>query len=86
MRNNLVDSVYIPARRSGNTTRLVDTAIQNLFRGETILCLDHNGHNTADTTLMEKILRRLSIEHSIDRDEVVVNFDKKTIKLKLCRE
>ncbi len=83
MYNNLVDSVYISARRSGNTTRLIDAAIQNLFRGETILCLDHAGHLSAHNDLIHRILRRLSIEHSIDGDDVVVNFDKKTIKLKL---
>jgi hypothetical protein len=57
---------YIPQRMSGNTTRIVDRAIQILFNGDTCLVRDHyeGGENrNANEMLLDKIVRRLEIEH-----------------------
>lgn len=78
--------IYYPARRVGNTTRIVDWTIQKLFEGEEVECLDHHeyGENRkANSHLMSIILQRLAIEHQIDKNMVIVNKEKQTIKLNL---
>lgn len=52
--------------KAGNTTRLVDFAIQLVFNGYRVIIKDHknNGNDsTANDCLYKKILRRLQIEH-----------------------
>lgn len=64
----LADKTIVGGRRQGNTTRLVDSAIQDLFSGAKIKVLDHydNGQNSkANLTLYNKILDRLNFEHKI---------------------
>ena len=54
------------SRRDGNTTRLVDHAIQILFSGDICVVLDHHewGMNRmANEHLMNKVLDRLQHEH-----------------------
>lgn len=63
-------------RRSGKTTRLIDTAIQALFeRGELHLSLNDNVKsdfldpdsrkgNKAQRDFVDRLIKRLSIEHS----------------------
>lgn len=85
-------------RRDGNTTRLVDNAIQILFSGKICVVLDHHEHGTnrlANKHLFTQILRRLEIEHrwvfenkriKIDKDKFEINFVEESIlepKLKL---
>ena len=56
-----------PARRSGNTSRLVDRAIQIIFNGDICVVRDHtdNGESKlANHHLMQLILMRLNNEHS----------------------
>lgn len=53
-------------RGSGNTTRLVDYYVQELFalRGEWVTIVDTDPHNFACTlSMMNKIQRRFEIEH-----------------------
>lgn len=53
-------------RRIGNTTRIVDKAIQMLFYGEEVIVEDHyqNGkHRQANEMLMKRIMMRLHNEH-----------------------
>lgn len=67
---NPVVGVYITdSRRSGNTTRIVDRAINLLFEGYSVFMWDHN---KADGTfcdahmrrlLAKRIMKRLSTEH-----------------------
>ncbi len=71
-------------RRDGNTTRLIDNAIQILFRGKVCVCLDHYemGRNrNANRDLFEKILHRLSSEFNLSTKEVRVDINKLEIEL-----
>lgn len=53
-------------RATGNTTRVIDHAIQLLFEGKTIIAHDawENGKSkAANLNLFEGILRRMAVEH-----------------------
>ena len=53
-------------RASGETTRLVDGAIQEFFTqpmGTKIYACDHYGTRQADQLLMERVAKRLETEH-----------------------
>lgn len=53
-------------RKSGRTTRLIDSYIQLLFevnKGESVKVRDHYPSNDAHRILLEKILKRLQNEH-----------------------
>jgi hypothetical protein len=55
-------------RCSGNSTRLIDRAIQLLYMGKIVVVQDHwqNGqHKEANRYLFEAILKRLSQEHQL---------------------
>lgn len=69
-----------PDRRSGNTTRIVDNAIQLLFGHGWIKVEDHYTSRNADRLLMDRILGRLYHEHP--GVGVEVNLNNLTIKLK----
>lgn len=74
-------------RQSGRTTRIIDRAIQDLFKGKTVQVVDHylSGQSgTANRLLYEKILKRLQSEHS----EVTLDIDYKQghYAIKLSKE
>lgn len=53
-------------RKSGRTTRLIDSYIQLLFevnKGESVKVRDHYPSNDAHRILLEKIVKRLKNEH-----------------------
>lgn len=59
---------YVHERRSGNTTRQVDAAIQALFKGKVVKIVDHSddGDNMrASKILFKAILRRLEYEYHL---------------------
>lgn len=69
---NVVENVDIfNRRRCGNTTRQIDYAIQKLFEGRRVVARDHYRYpeswRITDLDLFNRILRRLSIEHGLDR-------------------
>lgn len=74
-------------RRSGNTTRLVDRYIQNLFNGKEVLLLDHYQDGSKQTRdigikrMKDLVLSRLHMEHDIMPDDVIIEGD--FIKLKI---
>lgn len=70
-------------RRSGNTTRLVDKAIQDLFSGCIIKAEDHYEREVGDRDLYFKILKRLKHEHNLLDKDLDLNFASKTIGIKL---
>ena len=61
---------YLPAaetgRCTGQTTRLVDAAIQTLFTSGEVRVRDHVDHRPTHKFLYEKVVKRLSLEHSRD--------------------
>jgi len=65
-----IEMEFDPDRASGNTTRQVNFAIQNLFEGNTVKVQDHAGKgksHRANIVLFNNILRRLNSEHTLDR-------------------
>ena len=51
-------------RRTGRSTRLVDKYIQELFTTGLAVVLDHHHSNEADYDLLNRVAKRMSIEHS----------------------
>lgn len=70
-------------RRCGNSTRMCDHAIQQLFNGNIVHVQDHhqNGrHREANQHLFRMIMNRLTAEHPIDS---LVKFDKQKLIIEL---
>lgn len=72
-------------RKTGRTTRLVDSYIQKLFTNQNtwITIKDHHNTNLAAVCLADKIVKRLEIEHgqSIDVKKQLSPYGIPTIKL-----
>lgn len=78
-------------RRAGNSTKLIDRAIQILFNGYTVFVQDHwvksgpEAHEAASLDLFQKVLKRLASEHNLDflikRELIQINKRALTIKL-----
>jgi hypothetical protein len=76
-------------RRDGNTTRLVDNAIQILFNGDICVVLDHHemGRNSkANKHLFDAILKRLEVEHRWFFEQKRVKIDKNRLEIRLVEE
>jgi len=60
-------------RRDGNTTRLVDAAVQALFQGRKVRMLDH--HNTVKSSkeLADRVIHRLHEEHGISERDIIMD-------------
>lgn len=72
-------------RRIGNSTRLADYYIQELFTKGYVTIEDHFPHRKAHELLFKKVRRRLEIEHSgmiVSNSRVEFDTNKLTIKLK----
>ena len=70
--------LILSGRRMGNTTRLIDYAIQIIFSGETVVIKDHHesGKNYSENKrLFDLIVRRLEIEHpgAIGKGRIMIN-------------
>ncbi len=66
-------------RRDGNTTRLIDYAIQIIFNGNICEVKDHyeNGENTASNRrLFDSIAKRIKLEHPYHYNYNKIHFDK----------
>jgi len=73
-------------RRDGNTTRIVDNAIQILFSGKGCVARDHHmlgEHRSANEYLFGKILDRLCSEHGIKKEQIEIDSKLLLIRLKL---
>ncbi len=87
IKNTIDYSILVNTRRSGNTTRQADMAIQHLMSGYSVLVLDHydDGRNrNANKLLFDKILKRLHDEHHaswLGGKEVVLDEQKLIISL-----
>lgn len=74
------------ARRAGNTTRLIDIEVQELFEEGKTFVWDHaeriDRKNMAHEDHLRRLLRRLQNEHGLTLKETL-DYDKKTKILKL---
>lgn len=81
-RKVVIPEVKSEGRRSGNTTRQVDLAVQHLFRDDIIVCHDHAGTETANDLFYGRVIRRLIQEHSIPVKYIISDKRYLTIYLK----
>ena len=78
-----LDPVLSGMRRSGNTTRQVDAAVQELFDSGSVTWQDHAVKSTSAQWRGWKILlRRLESEHGVSGENLITNTDKWHLKLK----
>jgi hypothetical protein len=59
---------YVSSRRCGNTTRLVDHAVQMVFAGKIVVCFDHHekGENMRENQrLLRLVMERMGREHNL---------------------
>lgn len=69
------------SRRSGNTTRQVDYAIQKLFEDNEVLIIDHYSKPDGGTrlnynlnkSLLDRICNRLQNEHHLTKENFIIN-------------
>lgn len=69
-------------RRTGNTTRLVDQFIQDLFIYGECKVYDHYPTRQASMMVYESVLKRLRNEHNHVWDHLEINKSRLTIRLK----
>ena len=60
----------IPGRRMGNTTRLIDSFVQDFFIKGSCKVYDHYGSSDSCRRTFDLVLLRLKNEHGIDKDKV----------------
>lgn len=75
----------IAGRRSGRTTRIVDSIIQELFNGKTITIADHHmdgKDENANSMLIKKVFARLASEHNIGTNGVILESKKEFVQIK----
>lgn len=86
MQSNTPEIKIIEGRRVGNTTRLIDVEIQELFQEGSTLVWDHaeriDGKNMAHEDHYRRLLRRLKDEHGLSLKDKL-DYDKRTKILKL---
>jgi hypothetical protein len=70
-------------RRSGQTTRIVDAAIQELFTAGSVIIKDHHPTIEADRHAYLVFRRRLKDEHNIGSEDLIISEGNRfTIQLK----
>jgi len=73
-----------PKKRSGNSTRLMDFYIQELFKNDEVKVIDHVSTIRANEDLALRIERRMFAEHP--NTPISVNFNPKTgVTLKIIK-
>jgi hypothetical protein len=70
-----------PARATGQTTRMVDAAIQTLFTTGEVAVRDHVDHRPTHKLLYEKVVARLHLEHPRD----LFIFNDRLLKIMLAK-
>lgn len=71
-------------RRIGETTRLIDRAVQALFQDGEVTFNDHYPSGETHGAAFRKLINRLFNEHGLSAmgDDVTVDYARRTIKLK----
>lgn len=85
MNNSLnADVLLKPYRRAGNTTRIIDNAIQILFEEGEVLIRDHHytGDKEQNNYIFDKVLKRLNSEHPQWIEKLEIDKNYYTIKFK----
>lgn len=74
-----VESQYIPLRRAGNTTRIANKAVGLILSGEKTRILDHYTDSRSNLRLLDIILARLSFEHGVKDNRLLIDRRKNTV-------
>lgn len=78
-----MEDKLLSGRRHGNTTRLIDNAIQIIFSGNICVVEDHHdmgSHKVANKHLFDKILKRLNSEHG--RETMYLHYDVSKLEIR----
>jgi hypothetical protein len=69
-----LDEDYIyDGRQVGNSTRLVDLAIQIIFTGKRCQVIDHHGSREANENLAKRIMQRIQVEHPRHAKDITID-------------
>lgn len=69
VRGSLDGAEIISGRKNGNTTRIVNNAIDLLFRGYVVRVEDHIDTGRMRKYVLSNIIRRLQIEHRLTKGQ-----------------
>jgi hypothetical protein len=69
-------------RMSGKTTRIIDSLIQELFETGKCTCINEINNSKLNLFTMDRVLRRLELEHSFVKNELIVSKTNFTIEFK----
>lgn len=64
---------WIPGRKMGNTTRLIDSFVQDFFISGKCEVRDHYASRESNKRVMQLVLLRLKNEHNINEEELVLD-------------
>ena len=66
-RNTANGYLHVGGRMNGNSTRQIDSAIQDIFGGYVVIIKESSGSKKEQNILLfEKIVKRLQAEHNLD--------------------
>ena len=68
-------------RRDGNTTRIIDNAIQIIFNENICVCKDHYDHIQSHRIVFNRIINRLKNEKMIDM--VLLDINEKDLEISI---
>jgi hypothetical protein len=71
---------WIPGRRMGNTTRLIDSYVQDFFIKGMCITKDHHNTRKSDLRIFDLVLKRLEGEHNIKRENLKLSRNRLTIE------
>lgn len=82
-----LDGVLLkPERRSGNTTRIIDNAIQIIFDGYICQIQDHNSKfNHQNKTLFLLVKKRLDIEYQSELNDYFI-YDESNMQISINKK
>ena len=61
---------WIPGRRTGNTTRIIDSCVQDFFIKGKCIVKDHYGTRESSVRVFGLVLKRLESEHNIKKEDL----------------
>ena len=73
---------YSSKRRDGNTTRIIDNAIQIIFNGDICVCEDNADYKGANRNLFKRILKRIYNEVLVEDEDLEIDKVKLEISIK----
>lgn len=78
-----LDADIRPGRRMGNSTRQRDFAIDKLYKGKTVIVIDHHDSVSCNNKLLREIVDELYISHKEHIDNFIITREDYSTKNKL---